>query len=329
MSLSVFFTHPPTHDFDDVLRAALPEDVTIHYGPALPDARDWHVIVGGRPSDEALDASPRCHTVIVPYVGVPMASRATLQARPHLRVHNVHHNAAPTAELAMSLLMSAAKKILPMDRALRTGDWTPRRDEERALLLEGRTALVLGLGAIGRRVARACRGLGMTVLGVRRSASAGDGDHEDHADELHPPAALPQLWPRAHVVVICLPETTDTTGLIGATELAALPERAVLVNVGRGPIVDEAALYAALHRGRLGAAGLDVWYRYPDSDENRSSTFPAEHPFWELDNVVLSPHRGGLTDRTEALRAQHVARLLGQAARGEPLDNPVDLARGY
>jgi phosphoglycerate dehydrogenase-like enzyme len=327
MPLTVFFTHPPTHDFDDVLRAELAAGITVQYGPELPDPARFEVLVGGRPSAELLDASPLLRTVIVPYVGIPMATRVHFRARPHLAVHNVHHNAAPTAELAVALLCAAAKKLLPMDRALRLGDWTPRRAEERAMLLDGRTVLILGFGAIGRRVARACRGLGMTILGVRRGARGAASDPD--ADELHGPDALHDLLARAHALVICLPETDATRGLVDAAAMACLPRGAVLVNVGRGPIVDQQALWDALRTGALRAAGLDVWYRYPKTAEERSATWPADHPFWELDNVVMSPHRGGLADVTEALRARHCACLLNQAARGEPLDNPVDLDRGY
>jgi phosphoglycerate dehydrogenase-like enzyme len=103
----------------------------------------------------------------------------------------------------------------------------------------------------------------------------------------------------------------------------------VLVNVGRGPIVDEAALYAALRDGTLYAAGLDVWYNYPADEAARAHTPPSDYPFHELDNVVMSPHRAGSSVETEALRMVHLARLLNAAARGEPMPNRVDLEAGY
>jgi phosphoglycerate dehydrogenase-like enzyme len=111
--------------------------------------------------------------------------------------------------------------------------------------------------------------------------------------------------------------------------LARLPRGAILVNVARGDVVDEEALYDALASGHLGGAGLDVWYRYPESEEARAATLPARRPFHELENVVLSPHRAGHGRGTEAARAAHLARLLAAAAGGEAIPHRVDLDRGY
>src|SRR5690606_5362206 len=147
--------------------------------------------------------------------------------------------------------------------------------------------------------------------------------------EVYPAAALRDLLPRANAVIICLPHTPDTDGLLGAAELALLPAPAVLVNIGRGRIVDERALYEALRDGRLAAAGLDVWYSYPPDEASRADWPPSAHPFGELDNVILSPHRGGATDETARLRMTALAGMLNDAAAGRPLENQVDLDSGY
>ena len=104
---------------------------------------------------------------------------------------------------------------------------------------------------------------------------------------------------------------------------------AALDNVGRGPVVDEAALYRALRDGRLDAAGLDVWYNYPADKASRSTTQPSDYPFHDLDNVVMSPHRGGYSTERIERRMAHLARLLNLAARGEPMPNRVDVWEGY
>jgi phosphoglycerate dehydrogenase-like enzyme len=147
--------------------------------------------------------------------------------------------------------------------------------------------------------------------------------------ELHPASDLRRVLPHAHVLLVALPLTTETRGLIGATELALLPRGAVLVNVGRGAIVDEEALYTALRDGALGAAGIDVWYTYPPNAEARAHTFPSKYPFQDLDNVVLSPHRGGMTVDSQQQGMATIAAMLNAAARGEPLPNRVDVAAGY
>jgi phosphoglycerate dehydrogenase-like enzyme len=166
----------------------------------------------------------------------------------------------------------------------------------------------------------------MEVLATKRSASSVTSDTDA---TIHPPSALPDLLPRTNVLIICLPLTPETEGLVGKAELAALQPHAILVNVGRGPVVDENALYEALVDGTLHGAGLDVWFNYPSDEAARAHTPAASVPLHELDNVVMSPHRAGLTRDTDRLRMTHLAELLNHAARGEPLPNRLDLERGY
>ena len=174
--------------------------------------------------------------------------------------------------------------------------------------------MVLGYGEIGRRVGRALEAFEMKVHGLRR----GDGA-----------SRLDELLPEADVLVVSVPSTDETRGLIDARRLALLPQGAIVVNVARGDVIEEDALYDALASGRLGGAGLDVWYRYPESEEARASTLPGSRPFHELENVVLSPHRAGHGRGTEAARAAALAHLLDAAARGDGIVHRVDLDRGY
>ncbi|MHC5033381.1 MAG: NAD(P)-dependent oxidoreductase [Planctomycetota bacterium] len=320
MPVAVRLPRPPRHGFLDHLRARLAPEVTL----TVEEDGPCDVLVDGTPDRARIEKSVGLRALVIPYAGVPRATRELLREFPAVAVHNLHHNAAPTAELAIALLLAAGKTLVPLDRALRRHDWRPRYAPERQddLLCAGRTALVLGYGAIGRRVAAACRGLGMQVMATRRSGTC------TGPDEVFLPDALDSLLPRAHALFVCLPSTGETDGLLGAGRLALLPDGAVLVNVGRGPIVDETALFRELESGRL-AAGLDVWYRYPESEEARADTAPATQPFHELENVVLSPHRAGLCAETERLRAEGLAEMLNGAARGEPMPHRVDLDRGY
>ena len=147
--------------------------------------------------------------------------------------------------------------------------------------------------------------------------------------QVHPTAVTPDLLPHAHALVICLPLTDETRGMIGAEELARLPEGAVLVNVGRGAVVCEQALYDTLVSGRLRGAGIDVWYRYPGKDDDPKSTPPSDLPFGELDNVVLSPHRGGWLHEAEPLRMRDLATLLTAFVNGDTSHNRVNVSAGY
>jgi phosphoglycerate dehydrogenase-like enzyme len=282
-------------------------------------------LVNGRPTREQLDNLPHLRAVIVPWAGLPRTLAAIAADYPHLTIHNLHHNAIPVAEMALTLLLTVAKQVQPLDRALRRGDWRPRYDHwDTPLLLRDKTVLILGYGAIGRHVARYCQALGMRVLATRRQP---ESDHDGVA-EIYPASDLSQLLPQSQAVVVCLPKTAATVGYLGATELALLPDGAVLVNIGRGEVIEEKALYEELRNGRM-AAGLDVWYNYPPNEAARANTPPANYPFHELDNVVFSPHRAGGTDQTNHLRMRHLAELLNTAAAGSPLPKRVGLSVGY
>ena len=326
MGLAVHYLHPPlSEDVRDYLQARLHPGVQLTVGVEPPEPATYRILIAGRPSREHLSASPELQAVVVPWAGIPESTRQLMAEFPRLALHNLHHNAGPVAEHTVALLLAAAKFIVPMDRSMRAGDWTPRYRSSPSVMLEGKTALVLGYGAIGQKVASLCQGLGMDVIAVRRAAEADSPASVCCA----PIESLPQLLPQAAALLVCLPQTSETTGLIGQEELSRLPPDAILVNIGRGPVVDEAALYNALRDGTLYAAGVDVWYNYPTDESERSNTPPSVYPFHELPNVVLSPHRAGSSRDTETLRMAHLAELLNAAARGEPMPNRVDLEQGY
>ncbi|MHC5079038.1 MAG: NAD(P)-dependent oxidoreductase [Planctomycetota bacterium] len=325
MALEVFLPNPWDPESMDHLRRLLEPEVSLQVGPEVPEPAEYRILVSGRPTEELLQASPQLATLIIPFAGVPAGTKRLLEAFEEIAVHNLHHNAAATAEMAMALLLAGAKRIVPFDRNLRRKDWSARYEENPSVLLEGKTALVLGYGAVGKRVARACRGFGMEVIAVRRRPEeTGEPGVEIGSIESMPNALL-----RAQVVNVCLPATESTEGFLGEEELSLLPKGALLVNIGRGRTVQEKPLYEALKEGRLFAAGLDVWYEYPKSREAIANTAPANFPFHELDQVVMSPHRAGHVEEDMKLRAEHLAVLLNAAARNEPLPNPVDLNRGY
>ena len=170
--------------------------------------------------------------------------------------------------------------------------------------------LVIGFGAIGQGVAQRARAFGARVTGVRRSQAP-----HPHADAIAPLSDLPRLLPAADVVVLSIPLTADSRHLVDAGFLAAMKDGSVLVNVGRGGLVDEPALLAALDAGRPEHALLDVFETEP---------LPADSPFWDHPRVMLTPHASGITSgqgtRNDALFLEN----LGRFARGEPLLNAAD-----
>jgi phosphoglycerate dehydrogenase-like enzyme len=325
--MCVHIVHPPPDDANRFLETKIDPRVSVTCGPeGIPP--ETEVLVAGRPTGEQLRACPELRALIVPYAGIPAETRELLlRDYPALEVYNLHHNAVAAAELAVSLLLAAAKTLIPVDRAFRRHDWRSRYDGAPTTLLDGTTALILGLGAIGTRIAVVCDALGMGVHAIRKRPDLpGPPRVTVHPfDDLH--AALS----RADALLIAVPLTPDTERLISERELSLLGPASLVVNVARGAIIDEEALYRALADGRIGAAGIDVWYRYPSSPEERADTHPSRFPFHELDNVVMSPHRGGAyrTAELERRRMLDLAVTLNAMANGEVVPHRVDVHAGY
>jgi len=218
------------------------------------------------------------------------------------------------AEFVLAALLFFAKDLRRLLAQQAAGAWEPF-DVER---LEGRTVGIVGYGDIGRAVAARLRPLGTKVLALRRRPGLAAGD--PLVDGVLPPDRLVDLVARADDVVVAMPLTPETRGFVGREAIAAMRRTAVLVNVGRGPVVDERALVEALEERRIRGAALDVFETEP---------LPAASPLWRLPNVLLSPHCAdhapGWVD--EAMRV--FLRQLDRFRRSEPLRDVVDKARGY
>lgn len=294
------------------------------------DADDYHVLIGGKVDDDLLTRSPNLQSCIVPFAGIP-DSYKTHFVKPeysHISIHNSHYHAGIIAEYMFGLMFTAAKNHHTLDRHLRNGDWRIRYKNSRGVLLQGKTVLVLGYGAIGRNFAKLCRAIGMNIKAIRRHVS--EPTERDGVIE-YPASMLHDLLPDADVLMSALPLTAETEGLIGKAELALLPGHAIVLNVGRGKVFDEEALYTALRDGVIHAAGLDVWYHYPTDEETRVGLQPSSYPFNELENVVMSPHHSAaLADRADLrVRMVELARVLNIFANGERMPNELNLELGY
>lgn len=320
--LKVHLNHETTPEHWADLQNRLDPGIRLSTG-TRPTA-DFDILVTGEPTREDLTGNPGLRAVVVPWVGAPLATLDLMREFPHVALHNLPYNIGPTAEMAMALLLAAAKRVVPSDQRFRRGYWSGEHPGmPGSVMLDGGLALILGYGRIGERIGLACRGLGMRVAGVRRNPIL--------ADEEYAMADLPELLPQASAFIVCLPHTHETEGLIGQRELDLLPPNAVLVNVARGAIVDETALYQALQARRIYAAGIDVWYRYPSAAERKQGLPhpPSAFPFHELDNVVMSPHRAGWSEEKEPARIAELSKMLNAANRGDSMPYRIDLDRGY
>jgi len=277
-------------------------------GPIASD-----VLVSFRmPAQEA--ARVRCRLLQVPGAGLDAIALDALP--PSVRVCNVFEHEIPIAEFVVHAVLDHA--IFPQPAAPVDPAHWPQAYLQRPFHGEahGRRAAIIGFGAIGRATAVRLRALGMHVTAVTRGSRPAE-DADAHVNVAHLDALLPQV----DVLVLCCPLTEQTRGMIGVAQLAAMRRDALLVNVGRGPLVQDAALYEALVERRIGRAVIDVWYQYPAAGETELA--PSAFPFHTLPNARCTPHISGWThgllDRRYAVIARNIERL--QA--GEPLLNVV------
>lgn len=322
MATKVFWLDDKSAPFARTLEAPAGTEIRFGTGPEVDSLANWaEVIVAGNPEPDLLKGQHLRH-VVIPYAGVGEKLRRAALARPHLQVHNSHYNRGMVAQHALALLLACAGRIVATDRALRRGDWGS--DTEEASLgvhLAGKVALLLGYGAIGRALEPLLKALGMRVTAYRRSPAADGRIREYGEGELG--AALEE----ADAVLVSLPATPGTVGLLGEAEFARMKPTSIVVNVGRGSVIDEGALYRALREGRIMAAGIDVWYRYPE-DREAERVFPSAFPFQELPNVVMTPHTGNDVQGWRLAAAQDVMLTLEALAAGGER-NRVDLEAGY
>ena len=193
----------------------------------------------------------------------------------------------------------------------------PERRWERAGLdeLEGRTMAIIGLGAIGEGVAVRAKAFGMRVIGTTRTP-----EPLPHVDEVYPSERLHEVLAQADAVAVALPLAPSTRGLIGAAEFAVMKPSAVFVNVGRGAVVDEAAMIEALRERRIAAAVLDVFEREP---------LPEDSPLWGLDNVLITPHVSGSTPAYMRKAVEVFVRNVRSLEKTGQLATGVEVGRGY
>ncbi len=239
---------------------------------------------------------------------LPAGARETVRFTTAAGVH-----ASQMAEFAIMGVLMGLKRMPHLARLQRDHDWPKVHTANRGAV--GATVLVLGLGAIGAEVARLASALRMNVIGVARTPRP-----IEHVDRVVSLGDLGDVISDADAIVVALPGTKATVGLIGAEVLAQAKHGVTLVNVGRGPVVDEEALVVAARRGSVGCAVLDVTEVEP---------LPKSSPLWDLDNVYLSPHSAALDEDEDDRICDLFLENLGRYLSDEPLANLIDIEAGY
>jgi phosphoglycerate dehydrogenase-like enzyme len=225
-------------------------------------------------------------------------------------------HAIPVTEHILALLLAFARELSPALRAQRDRKWISQDQHEHLFELANKTMLLIGVGAIGERTARVAAAMDVRVLGIRRDPTVG----AKAVDAMYCPDQLHDLLPQADFVVLTVPLTAETRGMIGEQELRAMKPSAYLINVGRGGTVDEDALLQALRQGWIAGAGLDVFETEP---------LPEDSPLWELDNIIITSHYAGVTPYYHERALEVFLDNLQRYHDGMPLRNVVKKTLGY
>ena len=312
---TVRFMETPADGSGDGVQRAPPELLE-----AVADAR---VYMGYGIPPEVLTSAPGLEWVHSGAAGVGTSLGPEMLERDVLFTNSAGIHAAPMSETVLAMMLHFARGLDVAVRAQREGRWSaPEYWAADAPVTElgGSMVGIVGFGGIGRAVARRVAAMGGRVVAVRRRGGAGDAMTPHSAHVAAGPAALDRVIAEADYLVLAVPETPLTRGLMTRRRLFAMKPGSVLINVARGRLVDESALLDALDSGPLRGAGLDVFHTEP---------LPPHHPFYAHPKVLMTPHVSATTRRFWDRETDLIAENIGRFVRGEPLRNLVDKAAGY
>jgi phosphoglycerate dehydrogenase-like enzyme len=296
--------------FPDTEFVIVPEDRPV------PPLDGVEVAVGGASGErfrEILRAAPRLRWFHTLGAGVDSLIGPDLATHDVVLTNNTGTYDVPIAEFVLAMLFTVAKRVPQHLRNQREHLWRERPAQH--VELRDAVLLVIGLGSIGAELARLARAIGMRVIGVRRSQRP-----DPSVERLVPPDRLMDAARDADYVAVTAALTPSTRGLVSRDVIAAMKPTAWLVNIARGPIVDEDALLDAVREHRIAGAAIDVWSTEP---------LPKDSPWWDLENAIVTPHRSNsspkMRERSLALFGENLRRF----KHGEPLLNVVDKQLGY
>jgi phosphoglycerate dehydrogenase-like enzyme len=283
---------------------------------------DADILLGPFVTKKIIGTAKKLKLIQVPWTGMDTFDFTVAQDCT-IPICNTHSNADSVAEMTLAIILDLLKKLSFHDRKMRTGSWN--RDQEpldlKSKMLGQQTVCIIGYGNIGARVAKLTKAFGAKII------AAGGHTDDEIVSEAYGRNDIKKAIARADVVVCTIPLTNETRGLINADLISTLKDGAILVNVSRGAVLDEDAVWNALESGKLGAFGSDVWWNAPKRGESQS--YPSsKHEFWKKENVLLSPHRAGFVEDSLPHLDGAIANIIA-LIKGEALSGIVDVKKGY
>lgn len=290
-----------------------------NYDRAPEEIPDTDVFIGWSLRPEQFIAAKKLKWIHSPAAAVHQLMFPELIRSSVLLTNSTGIHGPVVAEHAIAVLLALAKRLPQAMQYQAKKIWSQDQlwqEQPRPREVADATVLVVGMGGIGSEFTVRAKALGMKVLAVRENPAKGNGG----ADAVFSPAQINEVLPQADYVFLCTPVTPATTGLINTERLRRMKPDSYLINVGRGPLIDEPALLDALQNRRIAGAALDVFNEEP---------LPADSPFWSLDNLLITPHTAAVTERLWERHYRLIVENLKRFIAGKPLLNEVDKTRGY
>jgi phosphoglycerate dehydrogenase-like enzyme/ribonuclease HI len=285
------------------------------------------VIVGGELTEEDLRIAKNLKLFQIPFAGVDKVNLEVFKKFPKIMICNTHGNNHAVSEHAICLLLALSKNLVNNDRDLRKGKWHGFVTKETTIQLHGKNLGIIGLGSIGLEIAKKALSFGMNIYAIKRSFQKGEkldkkygltflGDHEQ----------LEYVIEKSDFIIIAVPLTAKTENMINGNILKLMKGK-FIINIGRGNVINEKALYQNLKNGNLAGAAIDTWYQYPN--KSHREVIPSKYPFHELSNIIMTPHNAGYSDRAIEENILSVYKNIVRVFYGEEPKNKVNISEGY
>lgn len=297
-------------------------------------ARTCDVMVGWRPSRELLEEAPRLGLFINPGIGVQhvLPLFRSFRSSRSIILANSHGNAGATAQHAVAMLLCLTNKILPHHQWMAEGKWRTGDQENPSILLRNEKVGLLGYGHVNRAVHQLLSGFPLSFYVLRRHAmppTAYKNTHQLTLAGIYHQQDIHEFLNQVNIVMCALPLTERTEGILSEKELRLIGPNGLLVNVGRGPVIDEKSLFLALKQKLIRGAAVDVWYNYQPEPDGNNRKYPYNYPFHTLENIIMSPHRAA-SPFDDPGRWDDVIENIRRYSRGaDQFLNKIDIDAGY
>ena len=281
---------------------------------------DYDIVIGHRLDINYFKKFKNLKYYIIPFAGIPNKDKRNLRKLNDITLINSHFNSLFVAEHAWALLLSLVKKVVSAHNNFKNGDWSYRYNDNQSSVLDSKNLLLAGYGAIGKKIEKFAKSFDMNTYAVRRKVSDKKYIYSNHE--------MKYILPKIDIIISSLPATRETINFFSFKEFDLLKEGSYIINVGRGEVISQKALYSFMKNGKIKGAAIDTWWNYPQNKKSRKKTFPADYPFNEFENFIFSPHRASHVENIEKYRIQDLTRILNSIYEGKII-NEVDINRGY